>query len=76
MCCEDMGRELIWGDVSKDGIAGVWNGPIRQDAVRRLYSGKRTPKSFLCGRCEMALGPAGLVKAVAQAAWRKISTKK
>ena len=76
MCCEDMGRELIWGDVSKDGITGVWNGPIRRDAVRRLYSGKPAPKSFLCSRCEMALGPAGLAKSFAQAAWRKISAKK
>ena len=76
MCCEDMGRELILGNVGNDGIAGVWNGPIRRDAVQRLYSGTPTPKSFLCSRCEMALGPVGLVKSVAQAAWRKISIKK
>jgi len=72
MCCQDMGREIVWGDVSREGILGVWNGPVRQQAIQRLYTGRALPHSYLCGRCEHALNLAGLCHSVIQAAWRKI----
>jgi len=71
MCCEDMGREMIWGDVGRDGLLGVWNGSRRRAVVTKLYNGKSLPGDFLCYRCEMALGAAGLVKSIARAAWHK-----
>jgi hypothetical protein len=72
MCCQDMARELIWGDFRKDGILGVWNGPVRKEAVERLYSGIASPKSFLCSRCEQAMGPGGLIQSVVKEGWRKV----
>lgn len=72
MCCQDMGREVIWGDVAKDGLLGVWNGPIRKKHVERLYSGSACSKQYLCGRCEQALGMWALVAELATAGWRKI----
>jgi hypothetical protein len=71
MCCQDMGRELIWGDVAKDGITKVWNSETRLESVKKLYSGQPFDKAFLCARCEQALGPAGLIKSIAQSTWRK-----
>ena len=72
MCCQDMGRELIWGDVGAKGIAGVWNGPTRKAAVERLYNGSASDKSFLCRRCEKALGTMGMVGSLVQEGWRKL----
>ena len=73
MCCQDMARELIWGDVSGQGILGVWNSPLRTEAVRKLYSGAPSERSFICARCEQALDAAGWVHSLAQATWRKLT---
>ena len=75
MCCQDMGRELIWGNVAEQGLEKVWNGPIRRHAVKKLYSGKAAGMNFLCSRCEQALDGPALVKSVSQAAWRKIKKR-
>jgi len=72
MCCQDMGRELIWGDVAAEGITKVWNGTIRKEAIRKLYSGKTCDSSFLCSRCEQALGATGMVQVLIQEAWQKL----
>jgi hypothetical protein len=72
MCCQDMGRELIWGDVSQDGISGVWNAPRRIEAVRKLYSGAPSERSFICARCEQALSATGWIQSLAKATWRKL----
>ncbi len=73
MCCQDMARELIWGDVSRYGISGVWNSPERIKAVEQLYSGRPCDKGFLCTRCEQALGKVGMVQALMEASWRKLT---
>jgi hypothetical protein len=72
ICCQDMGRKLIWGDVSKDGIMGVWNGPQRAEAIAQLYTGQELSTDFLCNSCEEVLGFNGMLKSVAQTTWRKI----
>ncbi|MCF7958942.1 MAG: radical SAM protein [Phycisphaerae bacterium] len=71
MCCQDMGRELLWGDVAQSSIAEVWNGKIRLAAVKKLYSGRPSGRSFLCARCEQALTSTGLIKSLAHSTWRK-----
>ena len=76
MCCQDMGREVIWGDVNRDGILGVWNAKIRQEVVEKLYSGEPGGKDFLCSRCEQALGKAGIAHALAEASWRKMTRRR
>ena len=55
MCCQDMAREVIWGDLTHDSILDVWNAPPRRQLVNRLYSGAAHRKDFLCARCEQAL---------------------
>lgn len=72
MCCQDMAREIIWGNVAQHGIAGVWSSPVRKKTVDLLYSGKPISKKFLCARCEQALGPTGLVQSMIQTAWKKL----
>lgn len=72
MCCQDMARELIWGNVDEDGILGVWNGAVRREAVKQLYSGCVSPASFVCSRCEQALTMAGFAGALGRAVWRKM----
>ena len=72
MCCQDMGREIIWGDVGRDGISGVWNGPVRSKVVKKLYSGGAFGQDFLCCRCEQALGRGDMIQTLIQAAGRRI----
>ncbi|MCP4711980.1 MAG: radical SAM protein [Planctomycetes bacterium] len=76
MCCQDMGREVIWGDVYRDGILGVWNSENRRKVVEQLYSGEPSGKDFLCSRCEQALGKAGIVYALVEASWRKATRRR
>lgn len=73
MCCQDMGREVIWGDVGRDGILGVWNGPVRREAVERLYGGAVSSKDFLCSRCEQAMGAGDLIQSVVKEGWHKVT---
>ena len=72
MCCQDMGREVILGNVADDGIAGVWNGPTRLETVRRLYDGSRNSPDFICSKCEYALTKKEMVQQVVQKAWQKV----
>ncbi len=75
MCCQDMGREVIWGNVRDEGVAGVWNGKTRTDIVKRLYNGSPNSKDFICSKCEYALGKSEMVQDAVKAAWRKIKPK-
>jgi hypothetical protein len=72
MCCQDMAREMIWGDVGRDGVAGVWNGPERARILEQLYHGQPYPKNFMCTRCERALGMSGMIQSVIHEGWRKL----
>ncbi|MBN1846494.1 MAG: radical SAM protein [Sedimentisphaerales bacterium] len=71
MCCQDMGRELIWGDVAEEGILGVWHSAVRTEAINRLYGGRPASRSFLCSRCEQGLTAAQAVQMLLESAWRK-----
>ena len=75
MCCQDMGRELIWGDVADRGILDVWNGPVRTAAIARLYSGRPSGNGFLCARCEQAMGMGQMIQSSIQQGWRKLKSK-
>lgn len=72
MCCQDMGREVIWGNVADDGLAGVWNGPGRLDTVKRLYNGSLNSPDFICSKCEYALDRKEMMQQVVQKAWNKV----
>lgn len=75
MCCQDMARELIWGNVAEQGISGVWNSPVRQDAVRKLYCGRRVSQSFLCVRCEQAMTWTEMMQMLFKKGWQKIARR-
>jgi MoaA/NifB/PqqE/SkfB family radical SAM enzyme len=75
MCCQDMGRELIWGNVSEEGLTGVWNSAIRKEAVRKLYSGELVTKKFLCARCEQAMTRSEMMQMLFRKAWRKLARR-
>ena len=75
MCCQDMGREVIWGDVGVEGILGVWNGKVRREAIGRLYSGAASTDQFLCTRCEEALGPVGAALSLIEHGFGKFRTR-
>ncbi len=72
MCCQDMAREVIWGNVAQDGILNVWNAPLRRNLVSALYSGKELNQNFLCSRCEQALTRSGMMQVLLQQGWHKI----
>jgi hypothetical protein len=72
MCCQDMGREMIWGSVADAGVAGVWNGPDRRRLLEQLYHGDSYSKDFICARCERALGMSGMIQSVIHEGWRKL----
>ncbi len=71
MCCQDMGREVNWGNVLVDGIEAVWNGPIRRRLVEKLYNGELIEGDFICRRCEQALHLAGMVQNIFSDSMRK-----
>ena len=76
MCCQDMGREVIWGNVADDGLLDVWNSPTRQELIQRLYAGKPQDKTFLCTRCEQAITTrTALTTSILNHTWKKIKTR-
>lgn len=52
ICCTDFGRKHVLGNVFKDGITGVWNGPIARNLRRRYITG-RIHTIDLCSVCEI-----------------------
>ena len=75
MCCQDMGRELIWGNVAEEGLAGVWNSSVRQEAVCKLYCGETVTKEFLCARCEQAMTRSEMMQMLFRKGWQKITRR-
>ena len=74
MCCQDMGREVIWGNVADNGLLGVWNGSTRQELIQRLYAGQPQDKTFLCTRCEQAMiGRKALTASILDHGWKKLT---
>ena len=55
LCCNDMSREIIVGNLNDSTIYEVWNGKIFQNILEAIYSGKKLPSTFLCNRCEESL---------------------
>ncbi|MCB2189680.1 MAG: SPASM domain-containing protein [Deltaproteobacteria bacterium] len=57
LCCEDMGRHGVLGDVSQSSLVDVWNSQRAHKIMDYLYGGgwgERDSK-FLCRRCEFGL---------------------
>ncbi|MFQ5687854.1 MAG: radical SAM/SPASM domain-containing protein [Candidatus Scalindua sp.] len=52
LCCHDMAREVILGDLKNSTIYEVWNGKKFQDILNAIYTGKNLSPDFICLRCE------------------------
>lgn len=65
-CCLDLDRTTYVGDVTIDGVMGVWNSPRMQE-LRLIHRQGRQAELALCSRCTMIQRPpqgrlAGLLK--------------
>lgn len=52
LCCHDMAREIILGNLRKSTIYEVWNGKKFQNILTAIYSGNSLSPNFICLRCE------------------------
>lgn len=53
LCCEDMGRQAVLGDVSQSSILEVWNSPRAHELMDYLWGGAYGRQdNFICRRCE------------------------
>lgn len=50
ICCHDWSRSYVGGDVSKDTVAQIWNGPALQ-RFRSLHSKSKFEKIGICAPC-------------------------
>lgn len=55
LCCHDMGRQEIIGNVRRNTIQEVWNGQTMMNKISQLYCGKPSPENFLCRKCEFGI---------------------
>lgn len=52
LCCNDMAREVILGNLNSDSIEEVWNGSRFVKILQRIYYDRNLPPDFICKRCE------------------------
>jgi len=52
LCCNDMARKAIVGNVKQNSIQQVWNGAIFNDFLEKIYMGKPSAPNFICKLCE------------------------
>lgn len=52
LCCNDMSRKEIIGNLTHSTIEEVWNGTIFQDYLNKIYSGKMSSNDMICHFCE------------------------
>jgi hypothetical protein len=56
LCCEDMGRRAILGDLSRKSLMEVWNGPEAERLMDFLHGGGwGKSDKFICRSCEFGL---------------------
>lgn len=55
LCCNDMGRNEIIGNVKNNSIEEVWNGEAMLDKINKIYNGLPSADNFICKDCEFGL---------------------
>lgn len=55
LCCEDMGRRAILGNVKGSSIQEVWNSQQARDILEKVFLGKPSEDDFVCKACEFGL---------------------
>ncbi|MEK7841899.1 MAG: SPASM domain-containing protein, partial [Deltaproteobacteria bacterium] len=52
LCCEDMGREIVMGNLKENSIHEVWNSAKAIDILEKVFLGKPSDDNFICKECE------------------------
>ena len=55
LCCNDMARQVIVGDLRDQSIEEVWNSKRFLAVVDQVYGVVPSPEGFLCSKCEWGL---------------------
>jgi radical SAM protein with 4Fe4S-binding SPASM domain len=60
LCCHDMAREVVLGNLNDSTISEIWNGEKFLSVFNKIYSDHDLPSDFICKRCEESvIGPYG-----------------
>ncbi len=62
LCCQDMKRRCILGDLNEQSISELWNGRRRRELLETIYNGKPVSDHFICAQCEESLDLSGMLK--------------
>lgn len=78
LCCNDMARKEIVGNLQNSTIQEVWNGEGFKDYLHQIYMGKSSSKDMICHFCEESVPywswrrfMKSLLPAAIIAVWRK-----
>ena len=52
LCCEDMGRKVVLGNLKNKSIQDVWNSKTAIDIVENVFAVKPSEDDFICKSCE------------------------
>jgi organic radical activating enzyme len=52
LCCNDMSRKEIVGNMANHTVQEVWNGTVFKEYLERIYSGKSATGNIICNWCE------------------------
>ncbi|MEN6620159.1 MAG: radical SAM/SPASM domain-containing protein [Smithella sp.] len=61
LCCNDMAREEIVGNLKNSSIEEVWNGDAMISKVNQIYCGQPSNDNFICKKCEFGVTSASLL---------------
>jgi len=52
LCCEDMARKVILGNVRENSLQEVWNSERALEVLDQIYQGHPSSDDFICKSCE------------------------
>lgn len=52
LCCNDMDRKAVVGNLKEKSIQQIWNGKFFRDYLEKIYLGKSSSPNFICKLCE------------------------
>jgi radical SAM protein with 4Fe4S-binding SPASM domain len=52
LCCHDMAREVVLGNLHDSTINEIWNGQRFLGIINKIYFDRDLPSDFICKRCE------------------------
>jgi len=55
LCCEDMGRKVILGNLKEKSIQEVWNSEQAKETLEKIFLGRQSEDDFICKRCEFGV---------------------